>query len=92
VEISAGAEPLSQYKGALYLTVELSLYSPYGPYSLYTASVPVQGVHFTFTTLQFRMIRVTRCDFAVVAIFCVHSLQTKYSVHRHKDKITALLK
>ena len=27
--------------------VELYLYSPYGPYSLYRASVPVQGVHFT---------------------------------------------
>ena len=33
------------YKGALYLylTVELYLYSPYGPYCLYRASVPVQG-------------------------------------------------
>ena len=33
------------YKGALYvyLTVELYLYSPYGPYGLYRASVPVQG-------------------------------------------------
>ena len=29
--------------------VELYLYSPYGPYGLYRASVPVQGVHFTFT-------------------------------------------
>jgi hypothetical protein len=33
------------YKGDfyLYLTVELYLYSPYGPYGLYRASVPVQG-------------------------------------------------
>ena len=31
------------YKGALYLTVELYLYSPYGLYGLYRASVPVQG-------------------------------------------------
>jgi len=30
-------------------SVELCLYSPYGPYGLYRASVPVQGVHFTFT-------------------------------------------
>jgi hypothetical protein len=30
-------------KGALYLTVELYLYSPYGPYGLYRSSVPVQG-------------------------------------------------
>ena len=29
--------------------VELNLYSPYGPYGLYRASVPVQAVHFTFT-------------------------------------------
>jgi len=28
--------------------VELYLYSQYGPYGLYRASVPVQGVHFTF--------------------------------------------
>ena len=28
--------------------VELYLYSPYGPYSLYRATVPVQGVHFTY--------------------------------------------
>ena len=28
--------------------VELYLYSPYGPYGLYRASVPVQGVDFTF--------------------------------------------
>ena len=33
------------YKGVLYLylRVELYLHSPYGPYSLYRASVPVQG-------------------------------------------------
>ena len=30
-------------RGALYLTVELYLYSPYRPYGLYRASVPVQG-------------------------------------------------
>ena len=32
--------------------VELYLYSPYGPYGLYRALVPVQGVHFTFTFLS----------------------------------------
>ena len=50
-------EPQYLYKGALYLylTVELYLYSPYGPYGLYRTSVPVQSlsartrVHFTFT-------------------------------------------
>jgi len=42
---TACAERQCLYKGALYLylTVELYLYSPYGPYGLYRASVPVQG-------------------------------------------------
>ena len=42
------------YKGALYLylTVELYLYSPYGPYCLYRASVPVQGYTLPFTSAQ----------------------------------------
>jgi hypothetical protein len=35
--------PQCLYKGALYLTVELYLYSPYGSYGLYSASEPVQG-------------------------------------------------
>ena len=41
----ACTEPQCLYKGALYLylTVQLYLYSPYGPYGLYRASVPVQG-------------------------------------------------
>jgi len=36
--------------------VELYLYSPYGPYSLYRALVPVQGVHFTFTFFTFNLL------------------------------------
>jgi len=42
---TACTEPQCLYKGALYLylTVELHLYSPYGLYGLYRASVPVQG-------------------------------------------------
>ena len=40
---TACTEPQCLYKGALYLTVELYLYSPYGPYGLYRASVPIQG-------------------------------------------------
>jgi hypothetical protein len=40
---TACTEPQCLYKGALYLTVELYLYSPYGPYGLYRFSVPVQG-------------------------------------------------
>jgi hypothetical protein len=45
---TACTEPQCLYKGALYLTVELYLYSPYGPYSLYRASVPVQGCNLIF--------------------------------------------
>jgi hypothetical protein len=40
---TACTEPQCLYKGALYFTVELYLYSPYGLYGLYRASVPVQG-------------------------------------------------
>jgi hypothetical protein len=40
---TACTEPQCLYKGSLYLTVELYLYSPYGPYDLYRASVSVQG-------------------------------------------------
>jgi hypothetical protein len=40
---TACTEPQCLYKGALYLTVELYLYSPYGPYGQYRASVPVEG-------------------------------------------------
>jgi hypothetical protein len=39
----ARTEPQCLYKAALYFTVELYLYSPYGLYDLYRASVPVQG-------------------------------------------------
>ena len=40
---TACAEDQCLYKGALYLTVKLYLYSPYGPYGLCRAPVPVQG-------------------------------------------------
>jgi hypothetical protein len=39
---TACTEPQCLYNGALYLTVELYLYSPYGPYGMYRAPVPVQ--------------------------------------------------
>ena len=39
---TACTEPKCLYKGALYFTVEPYLYSPYGSYGLYRASVPVQ--------------------------------------------------
>ena len=44
---TACTEPQCLYKGALYLY--LYLYSPYGPYGLYRASVPVQRCTFNFT-------------------------------------------
>jgi hypothetical protein len=45
---TACTEPQCLYKGDLYLTVELYLYSPYGPYGVYRASVPVQGYNLPF--------------------------------------------
>jgi len=42
----ACTEPQCLYNGALYLY--LYLYSPYGPYGLYRASVPVQRYTLTF--------------------------------------------
>ena len=45
---TACTEPQCLYKGALYVTVELYLYSPYWPYGLYRASVPVQGCTILF--------------------------------------------
>jgi len=37
------ADPSSPSSAVDHETVELYLYSPYGPYGLYRASVPVQG-------------------------------------------------
>jgi len=50
---TACTEPQCLYKGAhyLYLTVELYLYSPYGPYGLYRALVPVQGCTLPYLNL-----------------------------------------
>jgi len=41
------ADPSPASSAVGHESVELYLYSPYGPYGLYRASVPVQGVHFT---------------------------------------------
>jgi hypothetical protein len=51
---TACTEPQCLYNGTLYhyLTVELYLYSPYGPYGLYRASVSVQRC-----TLSLRMFK-----------------------------------
>ena len=48
---TACTEPQCLYKGALYLTVEIYLYSPYEPYGLYRASVPVQ--EYTLSALDY---------------------------------------
>ena len=45
---TACTEPQCLYNGALYLY----LYSPYGPYGLYRASVHVQGCTLPFTLIQ----------------------------------------
>jgi hypothetical protein len=38
-------------------TMELYLYSPYGPYGLYRASVPVQGCTLPYFTFKVRYLR-----------------------------------
>jgi len=43
------ADPSRSSSAVGHKRVELYLNSPYGPYSLYTASVPVQRVTFNFT-------------------------------------------
>jgi len=42
------ADPSPPYSAVGHKRVELHLYSPYRPYGLYRASVPVQGCPFTF--------------------------------------------
>ena len=63
---TACTEPQCLYKDALYLTVELYLYSPYGPYGLYRASVPVQGCTFTFRIYN----KKKQSDFSYKILFC----------------------
>jgi hypothetical protein len=46
-----GVRPLQSLSAC---TVELYLYSPYGPYGLYRASVPVQGCTLPFTFTLYR--------------------------------------
>jgi len=51
------ADPLPPSNAVGHKRVELYLYSPYGPYGLYRASVPVQGVHFMRATYCTYLIR-----------------------------------
>jgi hypothetical protein len=46
------ADPSPSSTAVGYERVELYLYSPYGRYGLYRASVPVQGVHFTLNSVN----------------------------------------
>jgi len=46
------ANPSPPYSAVGYERVELYLYSPYGPYGLYRASVPVQRCALPFTFLD----------------------------------------
>ena len=48
---TACTEPQCLYKGALYLY--LYLYSPYAPYGLYRASVPVEGALYIFFCISY---------------------------------------
>jgi len=47
------ADPSSLSSAVGHERVELYLYSPYGPYGLYRASVPVQGCLLPFFTVLF---------------------------------------
>jgi hypothetical protein len=58
---TACTKPQCLYMCALYLTVELYLYSPYGPYGLYKSSVPVQGCTLHFTASELRHVRQNSC-------------------------------
>ena len=58
---TACTESQCLYKGALYLTVELYLYSPYGPYGLYSLSA-CAGVTFTLHGVVFEeVLNLLRC-------------------------------
>jgi len=46
------ADPTPPSSAVGHERVELNLYSRYRPYGLYRTSVPVQGVHFTFTVFS----------------------------------------
>jgi len=66
---TACTEPQCLYKGALYLylTVELYLYSPYGP------SWPLSGVNFTFTFTVITFSRYIAYCF-VLQVLCTYSV------------------
>ena len=72
---TACTEPQCLYKGALYLTVELYLYSPCGPYGLYRDSVPVISV-------QIRLFWVTSFDISrrklILSVLCLFWLISVY--------------
>ena len=71
---TACIEPQCLYNGALYLY--LYLYSPYGPYSLYRASVPVQrrALPLPFTVIKvasYVSVWTVASQFSYRACFCV---------------------
>ena len=81
---TACTEPQCLYKGALYLylRVELYLYSPCGPYSLYRASVPLQGC-----TLPLPKSRAIPLLLLLWAVWPVQSLSACRRVHLIKADI-----
>ena len=58
MRLGRDADPSPPSSGVGHERVELYLYSPYGPYSLYRASVPVQGcAKNTLSSIRFHVHR-----------------------------------
>ena len=96
---TACTEPQCLYKGELYLylTVELYLYSPYGPYGLYRASVPVQGCTLplpysrAIPLLPLWAVRLVQSPSACTRVHCTFLylyLIEKFRISLKPDKIT----
>ena len=87
---TACTEPQCLYKGALYLylRVELYLYSPYGPYGLYRASVPVQGC--TLPSPETQLLEDMRV-YIFMNTFLVFGVETHFlNLSNYSDKPTYL--
>ena len=63
---------------------ELYLYSPYGPYGLYRASVPVQGWPLPFYDMSKAFIPVLPCAFSCICVTAVKLLLLGYSLYQSK--------
>jgi len=92
---TACTEPQCLYKGALYfyLTVELYLYSPYGPYGLYRASVPVQGTLYLYLTVSNNhTVDAQCCQVALTPEDLLHIILLTVANHQHgREKNSAFI-